>query len=147
VADSKSVTRIRLALPETAGARLLFARIKADWSHIEVEAVRVAPGQPADLVLVDRVAAFSHALWYLEALGCAPGFMCSERFQTSLATLRTIPDQAERATIIGAADAELASSQMFIPLAIPLRWSLVNGELSQWKANRYAAHPINRLRE
>jgi oligopeptide transport system substrate-binding protein len=147
LAGNTKAIPIRLALPETAGARILFARIKADWSHIQVEAVRVAPGQAADLILIDRVAAFSHALWYLEALGCAPGLLCSEKFQSNLAALRSIPDQAERATAIGAVDAELASSQMFIPLAIPLRWSLVDAELSQWKANRFAAHPIRRLRE
>ncbi len=139
--------RIRVALPVTAGARILFARLRADWSHINVEAIRVTPGQPADLILIDRVAAFSHAMWYLEALGCTPSLMCNEAYQSSLRALRSISDEAERAANIAKADAYMASAQMFIPLATPLRWSLVDDTLPKWKANRYAAHPIQHLRD
>ncbi len=34
----------------------------------------------------------------------------------------------------------------FIPLARPLRWSLVATRLAAWQANARAWHPLNRLR-
>jgi peptide/nickel transport system substrate-binding protein len=34
----------------------------------------------------------------------------------------------------------------FIPLARPLRWSLVSMRLQQWQPNTRAWHPLNRLR-
>jgi peptide/nickel transport system substrate-binding protein len=34
----------------------------------------------------------------------------------------------------------------FIPLAQPLRWSLVSSRLAAWTGNARSWHPLNRLR-
>ena len=46
-----------------------------------------------------------------------------------------------------AADAALATDTPFIPIARPLRWSLVAMRLRQWRPNTRAWHPLNRLRD
>jgi oligopeptide transport system substrate-binding protein len=48
--------------------------------------------------------------------------------------------------LIAAADAALRDDVAFIPIARPLRWSLVALRLSQWHTNSRAWHPLNRLR-
>ena len=57
------------------------------------------------------------------------------------------PDQRDRARLIGQADAALAVDTAFIPIARPLRWSLVALRLRQWRPNTRAWHPLNRLRD
>ena len=52
-----------------------------------------------------------------------------------------------RAQRIAEADAAMNEDVAFIPLARPLRWSLVTTRLQQWQANARAWHPLNRLRD
>jgi oligopeptide transport system substrate-binding protein len=52
----------------------------------------------------------------------------------------------ERAQHIAAADKALAADTAFIPLATPLRWSLVALRLDAWQRNSRAWHPLNHLR-
>jgi oligopeptide transport system substrate-binding protein len=47
---------------------------------------------------------------------------------------------------IAAADKAMNEDVAFIPLARPLRWSLVATRLGQWQPNTRAWHPLNRLR-
>ena len=82
------------------------------------------------------------ARWYLAA-ACV---QCSDDAQAALIAARDAPDLAERARHIAEADAAMASDVAFIPLARPLRWSLVSSRLKQWQGNPRAWHPLNRLR-
>jgi oligopeptide transport system substrate-binding protein len=143
----KTLPVIRIALPSGPGARLLFAGIAVDWQQIGVTAVRVAMNEPADLRLIDEVAPQRAALWYLSRLSCGRGFACSNAADTAIraALSTTVPD--EQASAIAEADAAIASEQLFIPIASPLRWSLVSPELVGWRANSFAAHPFHHLRK
>jgi oligopeptide transport system substrate-binding protein len=138
---------IRIAVPSGPGARLLFAGIAADWRRIGVTTVRVAMNEPADLRLIDEVAPQRAALWYLSRFSCGRGFACSPVADTALRAALSTTVPAERASAIAEADAALASEQVFIPIASPLRWSLVSPELIGWRANSYAAHPLHHLRK
>jgi peptide/nickel transport system substrate-binding protein len=53
---------------------------------------------------------------------------------------------AERAARIAEADAAVTEDAAFIPLARPVRWSLVAQRLRQWTANPRGTHPLNHLR-
>ena len=137
---------IRIGLPSGPGARLLFAGIAADWRQIGVSTVRVAMNEPSDLRLIDEVAPQRAALWYLSRLSCGRGFACSTPADTAMRAALSTTEPAARATAIAEADAALASEQVFMPIAWPLRWSLVSPEMVGWRANSFAAHPLHHLR-
>ena len=142
IAGAGKVSAIRVALPTGPGARLLFGAIAADWQRIGVSAVRVAMNDPADLRLIDEVAPQRSALWYIARLSCARGVACNVNAETALAAALAAQSPADRANALAEADAAIASDQVLIPIASPLRWSLVSPDLIGWRANAFAAHPL-----
>lgn len=147
LAESGLPEPVRIALPTGPGSRLLFAAIAADWQRIGVTSVRVGMTEAADLRLVDEVAPMRSALWYLSRFSCGRGFMCSEKADTALRRALAASVPAERAAAIAEADAAIASDQLFMPIATPLRWSLVSPDLTGWQTNNFAAHPLVNLRK
>lgn len=146
VAGHPGLPEIRVSLPAGASARLLFAALLDDWRRIGVRARLVGPNDPADLRLIDEVAPQSSALWYLSRVSCARRMPCSQAGETALkaVALATTPD--ERAAAIAETDAAFASNQPYIPIALPLRWSLVGPQLTGWRASAFAIHPLRHLR-
>ncbi|WP_380787332.1 ABC transporter substrate-binding protein [Sphingomonas sp. R86521] len=134
--------RLRIALPTGPGATLLYAYVTASLSRIGIAAERVAPDAPADLKLIDAVAPYDSGRWYL-ATAC---MLCGDEAQAALDAARQAPTLATRAQRIAEADAAMNADVAFIPLARPLRWSLVATRLRQWQPNLRAWHPLNRLR-
>ncbi len=102
----------------------------------------MALGASADLRLVDAVAPYDSARWYL-ATACDP---CGEAARAALEAARLAPNAAARGQAIAQADRALDADAAFIPLARPLRWSLVAQRLVQFQSNARAWHPLNRLR-
>ena len=134
--------RLRIAMPAGPGATILYAQVTASLRRIGITTERVAMDADTDLRLVDAVAPYDSARWYL-ATACAP---CGDAATAKLDAARQAPTMADRAARIAEADALIADDVPFIPLARPLRWSLVAPRLSQWQANVRAWHPLNRLR-
>ncbi len=137
---------VRLALPDGPGGRLLFALIASDWASIGVATVRAAEGEPADLTLIDLVAPGDSASWYLRQFECVRSIACSDAADTALTAARNAPTLSERALRLADADARLAEISAFIPIAAPLRWSLVARRLGGFQDNKRAAHPLDQLR-
>ena len=133
---------LRIALPTGPGATLLYAQIAASLMAVGITPDRVAPGADAELALIDAVAPYDSARWYL-ATACV---VCGDAAQAALDAAREAPTLVERARRIAAADAAMNADVAFIPLARPLRWSLVSTRLRQWQPNPRAWHPLNRLR-
>ncbi|WP_425229393.1 ABC transporter substrate-binding protein [Sphingomonas sp.] len=132
---------LRIALPDGPGATRLWGAIAADLLAVGITPVRTTATAPADLRLVDVVAPYDSARWYL-ATACQP---CSEQAQAALEAARQAPTLAERAQHIAEADAALATDVAFIPLARPWRWALVGPRVQLWQPNTRAWHPLNRL--
>lgn len=137
---------VRVALPPGPGSRLLFAAIAADWRRIGVEARAVRMRDTADLRLIDEVAPQSAALWYLQRLSCARGLPCDPVTETALIAARNAPTIKERGDALAEVDVRLAERQIFIPLALPLRWALVSPSLTGWRSNAFAIHTLQHLR-
>lgn len=133
---------VRIALPVGAGGTLLWARIAADLYAVGIRPVRVAPDDEADLRLIDAVAPFDSGRWYL-GHACQA---CSEAATQAIEAARLAPSLAERARAIAAADRLLAEDVAFVPIARPLRWSLVAPRLRTWQPNERAWHPLNGVR-
>lgn len=135
---------IRVALPDGPGGRLLFAQLAADWRLIGVKAVHVGRNDAADLRLIDTVAPIPLAAWYIGRFRC-PGLpMCSQDTTSTLSIMRRSKAE-ERPRLIAEADQKLADEQLYIPIALPLRWSLVAPHLLGYADNAVAVHPLNRL--
>jgi peptide/nickel transport system substrate-binding protein len=137
--------RVGIALPDGPGYRLLFALLRRDWAAVGAEAVRVAPGQTADLRLVDEVAPASLASWYLRHFACEASRICDPAADAALEAARTAPTQDARRAFLIQADGTLAAAAPFIALAAPVRWSLVSPRLVGFRPNLFGRHPAGEL--
>jgi ABC-type transport system substrate-binding protein len=135
---------IRIALPAGPGADLLFGRLQQDFTAIGIESRRVGESAPAELRLIDSVARYARASWFLGQLGCAARRgQCSAAADTLAAQARRAPDAASRSALLAEAEAELTAANVFIPLGPPLRWSLLQRDIgSGFVANRWGVHPL-----
>ena len=133
---------VRVALPSGPGATLLYGYVASALVSLDIVPVRVAAGTAADLRLVDAVAPYDSARWYL-ATACQP---CGAEAQSAIVAARDAATPELRARHIARADAALARDVAFIPIARPLRWSLVSVRLPGWTRNSRAWHPLNHLR-
>ena len=135
--------QLRVALPAGPGATLVFAQIARSLLGIGIVPIRVAADADADLRLVDQVAPYDSARWYL-ANACA---LCGDEAREALLAARDAPTLAERSRLIAVADRVLDEDVAFIPIARPLRWSLVAVRLDAFRLNARAWHPLNRVRD
>ncbi len=142
-----AIAPLRVALPPGPGMRTVFARLSADWRRIGVPSVLVPYGDDdADLRLIDEVAPNISANWYLSRTGCDQGLVCSLLGDIALKEARAAPSLGQRSAAIARADAAYAETAGFIPIAKPLRWSLVSPVLTKYRDNIFAAHPFAELR-
>ncbi len=136
---------IRVALPAGAGATLLFVRLAADYGQLGLRLDRVGLDEEADLVLIDEVAGFDSALWYLARLDCAKGLACDENASTFLDQARSADNPVQQATMLGEAERLIVANAGYIPLGLPIRWSLVGRRLTGFAPSPRAVHPLNSL--
>ena len=141
-ANGGSAPELTIAMPAGPGASRLAARLTADLASIGILARRAPPGAPADLRLVDLVAPYDSARWYLR-MACQP---CAQPIADTLERARESGNLIERSRLLAEADLAMVQDVAFIPLAQPLRWSLVALRLREWRANARAWHPLNHLR-
>jgi oligopeptide transport system substrate-binding protein len=137
--------RLRVAMPAGPGYRLVFAHLKRDWRMIGVEAEAVAPGAPADLILIDQVAPANLASWYLRHFACDASAICDPAADQALLAARAAPNPAERQARFAEADRILSALAPFIALTAPVRWSLVSPRLTGFRPNPFARHPATTL--
>jgi len=141
-AQSDVPAPLRVALPDGPGGNLLWAFLSNGFASVGLPVSRVPIDADADLRLIDRVAPYDSARWYL-ATACNP---CSPDAQDAVDAARAAPTLAERRTAIAAADIAVAADTPFIPIARPLRWSLAAQRLQRFQPNVRASHPLNHLR-
>lgn len=140
-----AIRPLRVALPRGYGSRIFFARLRADLATIGIDVERVTMDRPHDLLLIDRTAQQSSPIWYLDQLSCKFAPICSARADEIVAKARRTTDSALRAQLLGEAEAELQASVAFIPIANPLRWSLVRPGLLGHFANGRGWHLLQYL--
>lgn len=138
--------RVRIALPEGPGARILFAWINIDLAAIGVEARRVPLSADAQLRLIDDLAPSSDEAWYVRRLGCDRGLSCDREAQRLINAIEDAQDPADRAAAIQAAEEAVTRHAGFVPLAAPVRWSLVSNRAPGLRANNRGRHSLIRLR-
>ena len=138
-----------IALPVGPGADLLAERLAADLAMIGVGVERVAPNAAADLRFIDVVARYPAPAWFFNQLACAVRHPCSVSADV-LATRAGAADPAHAPALYAEAEREMAKANLFIPLGLPVRWSLGNANLPGFAPNRWGLHPLfplaNRVR-
>lgn len=134
---------IRIALTRSPGATLLWSRIARDLMDMGLQPVWVEEDADADLRLVDAVAPYDSGRWYL-VTACR---QCPAPLMELIEAARDAPTLTDRAQRIADADMALTTDGAYIPIAQPLRWSLVALRLRAWQPNARAWHPLTHLRE
>ncbi len=133
---------LKVALPPGPGGDMLFARLSADWGLLGIAVERVAPGRPADFMLIDAVAPSNSPAWYLRRFRCGNTPICVEEADEMLAAAREAPVSAQRAALLQQAADLMDQAALFLPLAAPVRWSLVGDRAAAFQENRFARHPL-----
>lgn len=136
---------LRVALPEGAGATVLFRRLARDFAELGVRIDRVAMDESADLVLIDEVAPFDSALWYLSRLDCAAKLLCDKHASELLAAAREADSAAEQTRLLGEAERRIVEYAGYIPLGQPIRWALTSRRLTGFQPSPRGIHPLNKL--
>lgn len=134
---------LRIAVPAGPGGDLLFERFAADFAAIGLDSRKVGLSAASDLRLVDAVARYARAAWFLNQLSCAAmRGLCSSTADRLAERARDAEDPAIRAGLLSEAEAELTKTNGFLPLGVPIRWSLVGGGATGIAPNRWNAHPL-----
>ncbi|MCB2057774.1 MAG: ABC transporter substrate-binding protein [Novosphingobium sp.] len=139
----KEIAPIRIALPSGPGADVLFKRLAADLEAVGLKARRVGSGADTDLRLVDTVARYARADWFLNQLSCgnARG-LCSPTADQLATKAQQESDPAKRADLYAQAEAQLTIANNYLPLGVPIRWSLVSGGVTGFAVNPWNIHPL-----
>lgn len=141
--EAQQGPRLRIALPGGPGGETLFARLREDLAAVGIETVRVTGDGAADLRLVDAVARYPSAVWFLNQFNCrVQRGLCSESADALVAEANRTADPATRARLLAEAEAELTTANAFIPFGLPVRWSLVRGSAVGFATNPWSIHPL-----
>ena len=138
---------LAIDLPDGPGARILFDRLAADWGAIGIKLVRADKINPADFKLVDAVAPSASPAWFVRSFRCTVRPLCSIEADAAMDSARTATVADQRAAFIREASQILEGKSFFIPLAAPVRWSLVGTRIEGFAENIVARHPLTGLNE
>lgn len=137
--------RLRIALPSGAGADILYGALARNLARIGLRAERVGATAPADLRLIDEVAPWDSALWYLARIGCEESPHCSINADARLKFARQAESDADRVTALGEAETQAVADNVFIPIGEPIRFSLVRARLTGYALSPRGHHPLTQL--
>lgn len=138
---------VRVALPRGPGAEILLRRLIQDWGALGIDVQRAESESAADLIMVDEVAPSSSPAWYLRHFRCDVASACDPEVDAMLDSARNTPVLAQRIALLMEASRRIDELQLFIPVAAPIRWSLVSDRITGFAGNRFAIHTLTGLEE
>ena len=138
---------IAIDLPQGPGATLLFDRLAADWGAIGIRLVRADKGMAADLRLIDLVAPSSAPAWFVRSFRCTLRPICSEEADAAMDSARAALIADQRAAFLIEASRLIEEDNLFLPIAAPVRWSLVGSRVEGFAENIVARHPLTGLND
>ena len=136
---------IRVVLPEGAGGDLLLQELQRDWGAIGLTVERAVNASNADFVLIDEVAPSSSPAWFVRRFRCGAVAVCDPKADELMDAARDTPVAAQRYALLAQAAARIDDAELFIPIAAPVRWSLVSSRVQGFAGNRYARHTLTDL--
>ena len=129
-------------MPEGPGGDYLFGRLRYDWAYLGIEVEKAPSAASADLVWIDEVAPSSSPAWFARRFKCGEVPICVEEADPLLADARRTLDALDRARLLLEAARLMDEAQVFIPVAAPIRWSLVSGRAPGFAENPFARHTL-----
>ncbi|MBF9150458.1 ABC transporter substrate-binding protein [Novosphingobium jiangmenense] len=139
----RSVPTLNIAMPGGPGSSLVFQQLQTDFARIGLSIRRVGERDRADLRLIDVAARYGRATWFLNQLSCTvQKSVCSPVGDERVAEARKSADPAARAALLAEAEAEITAANGFIPIARPLRWSMVRSGTPGFAASPWGWHPL-----
>lgn len=138
---------LRINLPAGPGGDYLLERLRYDWGPLGIAVERAPSPASADLVWIDEVAPSFSPAWFLRRFRCASVPICLEDADPLLDQARETPDSAKRAQLFLEAARMMDEAQLFLPIAAPIRWSLVSGRAPGFAENPFARHTFVGLAE
>ena len=138
---------IRVALPGGPGADLLLRLLQRDWGALGFTVERAPNAVAADFALIDEVAPSSSPAWFARQFRCDVVAVCSKDADALMDAARQTPVPAQRYAFFIQAAALIDGGELFLPIAAPVRWSLVSARVQNFAGNRYARHTLTDLEE
>jgi len=136
---------VRVAIPDGPGADLLLRLLQRDWGQLGFTIERAKTAGAADFAIIDEVAPSSSAAWFVRRFRCAAIAVCDAKADELMDAARQTPVPAQRYALLAQAAALIDGGQLFIPIAAPVRWSLVSNRVEDFAGNRYARHTLTDL--
>jgi oligopeptide transport system substrate-binding protein len=136
---------IEVALPQGPGGDLLLNQLKHDWGAIGLSVEQAQSPAGADFVLIDEVAPSSASSWFVRRFRCEATPVCDAQVDQLTDAARQTPVPAQRYALLTQAAGKIDDLQLFIPIAAPVRWSLVSTRVQGFAGNRYARHTLTDL--
>jgi oligopeptide transport system substrate-binding protein len=136
---------IRIALPDGPGAARLLQLLQQDWGALGLTVERASSAAAADFVLIDEVAPSTSPAWFVRRFRCTFVPVCDSDADALMDAARQTPVPAQRYALLGQAAARIDDAQLFLPIAAPVRWSLVSSRIQGFAGNRYARHTLTDL--
>ena len=83
--------------------------------------------------------------WFLRQFRCDAAPICDADIDPLLDAARIAPVAAQRAALLAEAARKMDDLQLFIPIAAPIRWSLVSARIEGFAGNRFGIHTLTDL--
>jgi oligopeptide transport system substrate-binding protein len=138
---------IRVALPDGPGSDLLFQLLSRNWGALGFTVERAPNPAAADLALIDEVAPSSSPAWFVRRFRCDAAAVCDPDTDKLIDAARLSQVPAQRYALLAQAAGRIDDAQLFIPLAAPVRWSLVSSRITGFAGNRFARHTLTDLEQ
>lgn len=143
IGSQPSARNLKIALPPGPGSDLLFRELSDDLAAVGLVLDRASNSASADLVLVDRLARYADARWFLNQFHCSlDRGLCSPEADEAVRRAVQAPDQSQTAALMAEAEARMTAANVYIPIGAPIRWSLVRGGVDGFSENNWGLHPL-----
>ena len=138
---------IRVALPEGRGADLLLQLLNRSWGPLGLTVERTSTAANADFALIDEVAPSASPAWFVRRFRCGATTVCDPEADKLMDAARETPVPAQRYALLAQSAGLIDDAQLFLPIAAPVRWSLVSRRIQGFAGNRFARHTLTDLEQ
>lgn len=142
-ASEGSIVPLVVALPDAPGANILFRRIQADLRRVGLDARKVGRNEDADVHLMDEIAPYDSAQWFLKQFTCASTSVCLNDADAKIAEADAATNLQIKARLYAEVENMLVDHYNFIPIAVPIRWSIARQGQRGFAVNPRGWHPLN----
>lgn len=148
---------VRVSVPRGREHANVLQAVANEWARIGVTVQQVVrresdaasdpfAGGEVHLALVERIAPFDSALFFLSPFDCGPSRVyCNEEASSLILAAKAAPTIGQRQDLLRRAEELMVADAPLIALFVPIRWSLVSPRVSGWSQNTVGAHPLSRL--